>query len=586
MTLHARHRSARAHAVLQSASVAICICVVQAAMVAEAADVLTPPVRRHTLTVAPGQASVATPTTPAIDSRVPDADVAESNSLSIEPARPYRWIASPGQSFVVTVRGDAADAAVLTVWDWENRPVAQAAFSTPFVEEVEVRAEGRGTYLLTLDAMRGGICESRLARSFSVCPDNASRRPLWGKSGFWIGQCSFPGWQDAMLRGRRVHPVGLTADESRELDAELVARMGVTLARINLPVRRLDAEGMDLDFGVADRCVDAYVGRGLRLDLQLFGPSGAGAGPVLDQYVGVQATAILPLKEAPFRHFVRETVGRYGKHCAFIQIGNEPGNPHQYQGTAEEFADQVRQAVDEIRRLDPGLPITNGGYCLINEDTRRVIREVRGQTDFVSYHWHGDPKGLATFWAEIDRMHGDAGYLGVKYANTEMGATMPTLASERTHAVWELQKLLHCWAHGHAGVLLYSSRELWWPRQYSYDGVSDYGFVDHFFCPRFAYGAASAFLDRYAGFRFERILRESETLCAYGFRSGTQRMIALFAPHGTTTVEIGSDAHSAQVLDPMGNASPADTPNRLTVRVGEYPLSVLLNNATRVELHD
>lgn len=581
-TLHGRHKPICKRSTLRWAGVAICMCGLQAL----GADGPATQVRRQVLGLAAGQPSVATPRTPAIEARILDADVAESNSLSIEPLRPYRWIASPGQSFVVTVRGDTADSAVLTVWNWENRPVAQAMFSTPFVEEVEFRCEGRGTYLLTLDAMRGATCESRLARSFSVCPDNASRRSLWGRSGFWIGQCSFPGWQDAVLRGRRVHPVGLTADESRELDAELVARMGVHLARINLPVRRLDAEGMDLDFSNADRCVDAYVSRGLRLDLQLFGPSGEGPGPVVDQYVGVPSTAIVPLKEAPFRHFVRETVGRYGKHCAFIQVGNEPGNPHQYQGTAEEFAEQVRQASDEVRRLYPGLPITNGGYCLINDDTRRVIREVRGRTDFVSYHWHGDPQGLVTFWGEIDRMHGDAGYLGLKYANTEMGATMPTLTSERTHAVWELQKLLHCWAHGHLGVLLYSSRELWWPRLYSFNGVSDYGFVDHFFCPRFAYGAASALLDRYAGFRFERILRESEMLCAYGFRSGTQRMIALFTPQGTADVEIRSDARSAQVLDPMGNASPADTPNRLRLRVGEYPLSVLLNEATHLEVHD
>ena len=578
------HQSpARRYAILWSARVAVCICGLPAIGVAD--EQASQP-RRHVVRLAPGQDSVATPRTPAIDSTVPDADLAEAAALAIEPARPYRWIASPGEPFVVTVRGAAADAAVLTAWDWENRPVAQAVFTTPCVEEVEFRTEGRGTYLLTLDAMRGTTCEARLARSFSVCPDNATRRALWEASGFWIGQCSFPGWQDAVLRGRRVHPPGLTAEESRELDAELVARMGVQVARINLPVKRRDAEGMDLDFRLADQCVEAYVRRGLRLDLQLFGPSGAGPGPVLDPYVGVQAAAILPLKEQPFRHFVRETVGRYGKHCAFIQIGNEPGNPHQYQGTAEEFADQVRQAVDEIRQLDPGLPITNGGYCLTNDDTRRVIEEVRGQTDFVSYHWHADRAGLVKFWGEIDRMHGDAGYRGLKYANTEMGAAMPTLSSERTQAVWEMQKLLHCWAHGHVGVLLYSSRELWWPRQYSYDGVSDYGFVDHFFCPRFAYGAAAAFLDRYAGFRFERVLRESDTLCAYAFRSGPQRIVALFAPRGTTAVELTSDAAAAQVLDPMGNASPADSPTRLSLRVGEYPLSVLLHEANRLELSD
>ena len=544
------------------------------------------PVRRQVFVLTPGMASIPVPETPPLSGQVADADVAGKASLSIEPAQPYRWIASPGEAFVVTARGEGADSAVLTVWDWENRAVAQATFPMPFMAKIECRLGGRGTYLFTLDAMSRNVCALRLTRSFCVCPANEGRHPLWDKSGFWVGQCSFPAWQDAQVRGRPAHPSGFTADESRELDAELIARMGVQVARINLSVNRRDAEGMDLDFSLTDRCVQAYVRRGLRLDLQLFGPYGAGLGPVLEKYAGARATTILPLKEKPYRYFIRETVRRYGKHTQFIQIGNEPGNPLQFGGTAEEFADQVRQGVDEINRLGLGLPITNGGYCFLNEDTRGVIAGVRGLTDFVSYHWHGDPTGLAKFCAEIDRMHLEFGYTGAKYANTEMGCPMPTVASERANAVCEMQKLLYCWAHGQVGVLFYSSRELWWPRQYSYDGVSDYGFVDHFFCPRFVYGAAAAFLDRYAGFRFERILRESEAVRAYEFRSGEQLMIALFAAKSPVMVKVKSDAKAAALLDPMGNALPAGEPKLVTVQVGEYPVSVLLDGATSVELHD
>ncbi len=342
----------------------------------------------------------------------------------------------------------------------------------------------------------------------------------------------------------------------------------------------------DLDFTLADKCVHAYVRRGLRMNVQLFGPQGAGPGPVLDKYAATQASAIVPLKEKPYRYFIREAARRYGRYAQSFQIGNEPGNPQQFAGTAEEFADQIRQAVDEIHQVMPGVPITNGGYCSVNEDTRRVIAGIRGLTDFVSYHWHGDPPGLAEFWASIDRVHRELGYTGTKYANTEMGFAMPTVASERTNAVYAMQKLLYCWAQGQEGVLLYSSRELCWPRQYAYDGVSDYGFVDHFFCPRFVYGAASAFLDRYAGFRFERILRESETLRAYQFRSGNRLMIALFATKSPVKIQIKSGASVAKLVDPMGNESPAADPKRVTILAGEYPLSVLLDGTASVELGD
>lgn len=540
-------------------------------------------VSKRVLKLSPRMPCIPDPGVPALSDTPPDADVVAEKSLAIDPVSPYRWVASPGQSFELNVSakaGEEIDRAVLTVWDWENRPVAQVTFAVPFAEAVECKVEGRGAYVLTLDGMRGKDCRLRLVRSFSVCPSNEARRSLWKNSGFWVGQCSFPGWHDVEIRGRSAHPPGLTADESRNLEAELVARMGAQVARINLNVQRRDTEGLDLDFTLTDKCVNAYVSRGMDLDVQLFGPYGDGPGPVLDKYAGKPEDAIYPLKEKPYRHYVRETAARYAKHARFFQIGNEPGNPHQYGGTAEEFVDQVKQAVDEIRRAAPRIPITNGGYCFANEDTQRVIDGVRGLTDFVSYHWHGDLPGMKQFWADIDRLHRKAGYSDIRYANTEMGYHMPTVGGERTNAVCEMQKLLYCWAHGQIGVLLYSSRELSWPRQHE----AEYGFVDYFFCPRFVYGAVSAFLDRYAGFRFERIIRESDNLHAYEFRSGSRRMIAVFALKPPVKVTLKTDARSATLLDPMGNESAISDAKRVTIQAGEYPQAVVLDEASTVEL--
>lgn len=540
-------------------------------------------VRRRVFNLNPRMEPLAQSRVPRLTDKLPDTDIVGGASLSIEPIQPYRWIVSPGQDFELTVRGEPAggnDQAVLTVWDWENRPVAQTSFAMPFEGKVRCKVEGRGTWVLTLDGMRGDKCAVRLVRSFSVCPDNAARRSLWKNSGFWVGQCSFPGWHDREANGHPVHPAGLTADESRLLEAELVARMGVQVARINLVVNRRDAEGVDLDFFISDKCVNAYASRGLKLDLQLFTPYGNGMGPVLDKYANATGGAIYPLKEKPYRHYVCETARRYARHAQFFQIGNEPGNPHQYSGTAEEYVQQVRQAVEEIRRVAPGVPITNGGYCFDNDDTRRVSAGIRGLTDFASYHWHGDLAGMKAFRAHIEKMHRDAGCTAPKYANTEMGYHMPTVADERTNALHEMQKLLYCWAHGDLGVLLYSSRELGWPRQHS----TEYGFVDHFFCPRFVYGAASALLDKYAGFRFRQTLAEGDNLHAYEFFSGTRRMVAAFAAKKPTDISLISDARSAVMIDPMGNETPLADAKRVKLQAGEYPQSVLLNGCSVVTL--
>jgi hypothetical protein len=281
---------------------------------------------------------------------------------------------------------------------------------------------------------------------------------------------------------------------------------------------------------------------------------------------------------------VRQVVERYGRYAAFYQIGNEPSNDLQYRGTPEEYADQVRQAVAEIRGQQPSARITNGGYCNTSPAAHAIARGTAGLTDFVSYHWHALLSGLPLFQEQVAAMYREAGHPDQRYANTEMGLHIPTVADERLQAVCELQKLLWCWAHRHEGVLLYSSRELWWPRQFAYNGISDYGFVDHFFCPRFAYGATAAFLDHYAGFRFHGTLRESAGVHVYVFRKASRWLVSVFSTDKPATVALTCAARRAEVIDPMGNVTPAADATTVTLTAGEYPQSVLFHGGAEVRL--
>ncbi|NPV48253.1 MAG: hypothetical protein HPY69_15005 [Armatimonadetes bacterium] len=565
---------------LSRSLIAVTLLLAGAAMAAAA----PPPLRLD-----PDGPVVAPAGVPDLAASVPDADRLPDAGLALEPPQPYRWVFAPGQAVTLSATvapGEAGDQVSLTCWDWNLRPVGRLPLQAGS-GGVTIAVSGRGTYLATLDRVRDGVCIARLARSFAICPDNRSRRALWARNGFWIGQCSFPGWQAARLvEGHAAHPEGLTEAQSRELDAELVARMGVQVARINLPVTRRDDAGMDLDFSFADQCAKAFVRQGLKLDVHLFAAQGAGRGPVLPAYAEApeEWALVYPQQEAAFRHYVREMARRYGRWARFFQVGNEPGNPLQCRFTAPEFADTVRQAVDEVHRQFPHLPVTNGGYCSDNETVQEIIASLSGVTQFASYHYHAGLSGLIPFRRRMVELHKAAGYAPVRLANTEMGYAMPSLVAERENATQELQKLLYCWAHGDEGVLLYSSRELWWPRVFSYDGISDYGFVDHFFCPRFVYGSMSALLDHYAGFRFQRILNEDDDLHAYLFADDDRQLVAVFAPQGKTRLRVRSDARTAAVLDAMGNSRPARSVRRTTLTATDYPTTVLLEGATRVDI--
>lgn len=532
----------------------------------------------------PGMPSVEHPVVAPIYPTPPDADVLKS-AVGIEPSQPYRWIVSPGKAFEAKVSGSDAsvDHCVLTVWDWEFRPLAQMTLDVPFSRTVDFNVKGRGTYLLTLDGMKDGKCLFRLPRSFAVCPSNVGKRHIWKQNDFWLGQVSVPGrqWFDAG-GGHRAHPDDMSEDESRDLDAELVARLGVGFSRIDMPVLRKDAAGMVLDFSKSDPCVNAFASRGLKLDLQLGVAYGDGMGPILPRYE-TPYPWIYPVTDPAYRHYVSETFKRYRKQTAFVQVNNEPDNWGMFRGSPSEFIEMVRSAGEEVKRIDPSMPVTNGGYCLADpEKTRTIVPGVKGLTDFVSYHCHDDLATLKTKFAEIQGIHRKAGYVNPRYAITEVGLWMQSIAVEHLGAFTEMQKVIYCWAHGNVGAMLYSSRELGWPRQHK----TEYGFVDYFFCPRFTYGAVAAFIDHYAGVRFDRIVHESNNLHVYLFRGKGRLLASVFAAKQPVDVTLTSDARKISVIDPMGNTRDAENGPSIHLTAGSYPQTIVFQGGTKVELAD
>jgi len=535
------------------------------------------------VSLSPEMPAVAAAGVPKLYETVPDADWMEK-CLRLIPGTAYRWVVAPKEP--ISVRASASSEAKgtkarLTAWDWHNQPVYTDVHVVPFDETVTFETAGRGCYTLTLDLFDGDRCTARLVRSFAACADNRERRALWKSSEFFVGSCSFPGRQHWANDFGPANPPGLTEQASREMDAELSAKMGLQVIRINPHVEWASAES-SMDFARADAAVQAFAARGFILDIQL---DPAPDWAVLPAYKGRKDPLWrYPHQEGPTRRLASECAGRYGKYAAFFEIYNEPDNPEFWRGTVPEFVDYTRWCAEEIRKAAPGLPIANGGYTLIEpEKTAAMVRGVRGQVDFAAYHYHGTVDRLPAAFATYRAMHAAAGYEQPAFVDTEMGYAAWRLDVERDMAAATVHKLLFSWAHGHKGALLYCTRDIGGPRQRPTD--PDCGCIDYFMCPRRAYGAVSALIDHLGGLRADSVLCEKQQLYAYAFQAGDRRAIALFAPDGSSrTVTVVSDAASAELVDVMGNATPAANPADVPVKTQLYPTYIILHGASKAHV--
>ena len=527
----------------------------------------------------PGLPALANVGVPLLWADLPNADKAHAD-VHITPEKPYHWVCNLGETFRATVGVGAkagGDRAVLTVWDWNRTPVTQAALAVPSDEVFSFAVTGRGTYLLTLDIFAGDKPIWRLPRSFSVCPSNLQRREAFGGEQFFLGTCSFPDRQHWANDYGPAHPPDLTEQQSRELEADLTARLGMQVVRIG-PLGYWFDETKPMDFVRGDACAQALAARGLKLDLQL------GTGfewMIQDKYRDVKDPKWrYPPREEPLRRFTRASVERYAKYARFIEVYNEPDNRDFWRGTPEEFVAFTRTVVDEIRKAAPNATIANGGLCFIEPTWTGIIaREIKGLTDWQAYHSHGDVNNIVNAFGTMQAVHAAAGYDKPVFVNTEMGYMAWRLDVEREMAATAAQKALYCWAHGQRGALLYCSRDIGGPRG------GDCGFLDYTFCPRFMYGAIAALVDGYAGARFTRILREDRDLHAYEFTAGDKRLLALFAPENRDlAVIVKSDARRAQTVDAMGNATDAASAQGVKLTAGYYPTTLVLEGATKVEI--
>lgn len=504
-----------------------------------------------------------------------------ATGATMEPPRPFRWLADGDGAIALKVCGGkeaAADHAMLTAWDWENRPVWQTVAPVGELRTIRFRITGRGVYLLTLDGFSGAECRYRLIRSIGATPDNSRLTKTWRTSPFRVGICTFPGrqrWTNDFGAG---HPAGMTPDEAWRLDTELVARAGFGLARPDVPGTGEEGGAAWIDANLMDAFMRDYAARGMGVLLQIGAPT-----PVMAKYRS--ATDPLwryPRDEAPYRRYVAELMRRYAGGSDVVEIWNEPDNLDFWRGTPDEFIRQHGWAAEEIKKAAPTAVTSNGGYCFNKPEwTPILIRGLKGAASLVAYHSHGDLAQLEKAFGDVVTLHKAAAYSAPRYINTEMGWAAWRLDQERSQAFTAMQKLLFCWASGHEISMLYASREIGGPRMRPKE--PDWGYVDHLFCPRFAYGAAAAFLETFAGARFVRVAAREGGSRAYQFRAGGRTLVALFGPDAGRRAVVTGSWRRAVLIDPMGNRT-GSSGERIEVTAGSYPVTLELETASSVSV--
>jgi hypothetical protein len=534
--------------------------------------------------LAPGMKRGENKTVPALLEKVAIA----TNEVAIEPGKPFEWVAEPkdgGRRFEVTIRTSEAakrDEIVMTVWDWENRVVHQSKVAGDAKPQTAAFVvEGRGVYLITLDGFRDGTHAYRHIRSFAVVPGNEAARARWKESDYWLGVCAFPGRYVWMSGGKPTTPAEIREQEARDLEAGLMARLGFTVARVDVSMALPEKETVKIDWTRMDAAAGAYTSRGFELALQLMHPPDWSIDPKYKDKAKDRWR--YPRLEEPYRRYAKELVTRYGKDAKFVQVNNEPDQGEFWAGEPEEYVTEFGWATDEIRKVLPKTPIANGGYAFIEADRSEFYtKQLKGKADLNAYHSHGNLRELQRDIEHMRRLHKESGYEKPRYVNTECGYAAWRLDQERVQAAVMPQKFLYSWASGDEGMLMFVSRMTKAPGR----SGRDFGLLDYDFCPRFVYGTVAGFVDLFAGARFERTLAESEGLHVYAFRRGGQRLVAVFSVGDVKAVTIESDAHSAAIADGMGNREPVMNAGAVNVAAGFFVRTIVLEGATRVGLKE
>lgn len=355
--------------------------------------------------------------------------------------------------------------------------------------------------------------------------------------------------------------VSKLSDEELRKELETAALCGAKYLRGCLEWRLIEPQPGKFDFSRVDRLLALCRGNGIR-PMHMLCATPAWAARDHRVWIGY------PDRKA-WRRFVAAMAQRYAKKFTMWEIWNEPDLPTFAAFSADEYAGLVKIAAEEIRRLDPGTPISSGGFSTLSgypgpraaEFHRRALELCRELFDIHAYHEHGTFEDFARL---VDQR-----FLPLR---RETGCRMPWLANEtslvsvggneRKQAEALVKKLVFAWSRGSIGYYWYDLRN---------DGTDpfnwehNYGMVTREFQPKFVYGAYNTLAsllsaatfhadwsDRAAGYLYSFQIPGGRVLCGWN-RGDDAEVVPVVLPAGA--------AATVEEIDLMGNRRAIPTAN-------------------------
>ncbi|MDF1753665.1 MAG: hypothetical protein P1U89_12875 [Verrucomicrobiales bacterium] len=513
--------------------------------------------------------------TPPLHVPIPEA-TSPKDGLMLTPEVPFQWAYLNSREEPLRFRIDSDDEifsdTILTIWNWNNRPVFRKKLPAGQSFDLKIKLKGLGVYQFTLEGYEAEKCTKRLVRSFAVTEDLNRAREIWKTDEFFLGVCALSGRYHWLFEGKPTIPDGIYPHAARELEAELMARLGFQVVRVDESMEMGSdiGNGYRYHFKRMDAVVNAYTSRGMKLALQLMNAPDWAIHP---KYDSVKSNLWrYPRQPEPQKAYIKALLNRYGKHTRFVQVFNEPDQTQFWAGTPDEFIEQFRYTKEMVEPFD--LPVVNGGYSLFEpEKTAHFAGKLKGELNQIAYHCHGDLKALIEDYNLVKTLHREAGYSDPDFINTEMGFDGWRLDQELRKGQYVPQKTLYCWANDHSGVLLFGSRMTQGP----YRRSQDFGFIDHFFCPRYVYGSIGAMVSTLAGATFHSVVLEDGNHFIYRFQKGSETILSAFSLEpDSPPLQVKTNALQAVVVDPMGNQRDIEKPDTIALQTGNYPVYLKL----------
>lgn len=295
----------------------------------------------------------------------------------------------------------------------------------------------------------------------------------------------------------------------------------------------------------------------------------------------IDAGELLPIKSDhakpprpdSWRQFVAEAGRRYQGRVRYWEVWNEPDWRFFY-GSADQYLEMLKIAHEELKRIDSNNLVITGGFAVAGSEPPKnrpnpqmqeiVLRDGQEHFDLHGHHEHGP---FEKFMRQIDGIVMPMREQHLKTFKplyfTETGCAVHygfqdgagAARTEQEQAANLVRKLVFSWSRGAVAYNWFTIHDI---------GDGDYGMFHGAFYPKPVYPAYNTLVWMLRGKTFERQMDLSPKRWAFLFFDEEEQVIVAWdqpdeAAQSDLIVE--TDAAEAQIVDMMGNRSPAPIAN-------------------------